>query len=1261
MTPSPTATPRHSQIVFTQPFQSAGTVPWGRALEHHTAQRHESVAYPPSLVSTHNTSLSARIKEGFANFRDGFRRHPGYVSAGSSDEGLTLAQNWYQLPDPFAAAFNTANSPLSKKLGSRHLQVIVLGCTIGGGLFSGSGTALASGGPGSMMICYSFVAALMWCTMQALAELAVVYPVAGSFAAYSIRFIDPAWGFAQNYTYALAWAVTLPLELVLAVTVLDYWQLDHVAPRVVWVTVFFAAIATFNLFGIRVYAEIENIFTIIKVAAIISFVILGIIIDVAGGPNGSYLGAKTWKKPPGPFLNGITGVVSVFVNAAFAYGGFELIGLAAAETVNPRRSIPAATKKTFASLTSFYLISLLVITFLVPFDDPGLTKDGSLASPFVIAIRNSGVMYLPDLFNAVILIAVLSVGNTSVYACSRVLAAIADQGQGPSALRFIDKEGRPMKATIVTLMFGFVAYLAALGYKTEQEVFNWLLSICGLGSFFTWGSICLCHIRFRAAWKAQGNSLDQLAYRSQGGLFGSYLGLSLNIIVFLAVLWTALFTTDSWKPTIKNFLMTYLTVPIVIVQYFGYKFFFKTKILTVDKIDLVTGCIGLEDESWIEERKAREADWPKWKKMPQLPNMAEEQDLPGFASFTRMLEGEEHFDLLDPSQELDSAASQHVIDEWVKGFALDQPASEELATAAPGCIPLSDQDAPCDLDDGSRFASFLDGPSGAQTSLVLGPGQYFPSPYEQELNSLVNPFALDLRLANVYTGQLEGLPPHFLNQQPSDVLDNPSLPGLPYEEYVLPDLFEFPPVAPQMPLHLEHGHNFYFGDSRAADVVQLKEKGRAIDTDFSQTLSEIHHCTALNIGEPHVNNDDTADMEPYWLPQGYFHENLFPPTGAVYPDTQMKDSDPTRIDSDATIDMEEFTPPLPPQGSNKKVSCIGEYLVVMDVPPKEQHGISADPTEPIIAPETFEKTGDSKNSISEGKTTSGGPKLKRGRGRPIVPGSKRQRRIQAMSQPGYVPPKRGRPRTSERHLRKRLRRTKVGTGINPTTRGPMGSGEEIMVDQERYSPLEYDDDELRYKPIYFILSAAQASRVQKMYGVPEPRRGWSAQDLRWQVTFNLQRVTPTGSTLIREITERFQKYEQSAACVGEKRNKENQHPVDTGEAEDTDPGSEHSAVPGWQYCQAGPKVPPAFEIEYIQDFKKPTGCLFPDERLVVVADGTRENSRAITLREVLGKLLDERDVYFRAIVWEILKGSRMINNMKFTGRMNRIMGAWEFV
>ncbi|KAJ6258562.1 General amino acid permease [Drechslerella dactyloides] len=1255
---SPTATPEQSQIVFTQPFQ-AGTVPWGRPLEHY-APRHESVAYPPSLTSTHRASLPTRIKEGLADFRDGFRRHPGFVSADSASEGLTLSENWYKLPDPFAAAFNTANSPLSKKLGSRHLQV---------GMFDG---------PGSVMLCYTFVAVLMWCTMQALAELAVVYPVAGSFAAYSIRFIDPAWGFAQNYTYALAWAVTFPLELSVAVTVLEYWHLENVAPRAVWVTVFFAAIASFNLFGIRVFVEIENVFTTVKVFAVISFIILGITIDAAGGPGGSYLGAKTWTKPPGPFLNGITGVVSVFVNASFAFGGFEILGLAAAETSNPRRSIPAATKKSFATLTSFYLISLLIISFLVPFDDPGLTSDTSLVSPFVIAIERSGIMYLPDLFNAVVLVAVISVANTCVYACSRILAAIADQGQGPSAWRFIDKEGRPMKATILTLMFGFIAYVSALGYKTETEVFNWMLSICGLGSFFTWGSICLCHIRFRAAWKAQGNSIDQLAYRSQGGLFGSYLGLSLNIIVFLAVLWTALFTTDSWKPDIKNFMMTYLTVPIVIVQYFGYKLFFRTKILRVDKIDLVTGCIGLEDDRWVEERRAREADWPRWKKVRSTGFQASRRDLgPGLGglaipltnrltvrsaaaaismedrntvsleSYPQLLENDPQSRILPPEDVLATDGRDPVF-EWAQRFSADPFQDSILQEQSAGALPqmvIYNQDAPYDFDDGSLFHTPPETLPGIQSQSILGSeNENQPTPYYGDQQSFPSVYGChDTTNANLYivdpqlnpaTGDLSS---HVIDNGSSELCST-ALQNLSFPELGLPHDFDLETATQRLLDNWPGGESF--------DLTGVPY----IDTTLSESIGNGPERIILDFDTSGFNGAGSSHMDSYWLAG---HSSLgFPyPSGQALPELGAEGAEYSVIDSDATIDLEEIEMQNDSR-SSRGVSTIGDYLVKMTVPPKEQHGISSDPNDPIKRNKPIEDAESS--AVPAGEKIKKGSKPKRGRGRPIVPGSKRQKRIQAMAQPDYVPPKRGRPRTSERHLRKRSRRAQTAKVTSQPTENLSMAEDDSAIQQEADSVIYYEE-ELRYKPIYFILSAAQALKIQEMYNVPAPKKGWAEQDLRWQITYNLQRVSPTGSFLIRELTEHHQHAQLSAASEAKYLEKENQAPTDPEEADNTN--ADDCIITEWR-----PRpVLSTLLLGVNKNPERPRGCHFPDKRLRIATGDANATPRAMTQPEVLEKLLDERDVYFRAIVWEIVKGSSAVAQMEFIGTMNRMMGTWDFV
>ena len=170
---------------------------------------------------------------------------------------------------------------------------------------------------------------------------------------------------------------------------------------------------------------------------------------------------------PGAFNHGFKGLCSVFVTAAFAFAGTELIGLAAAETENPRKSLPTAIKQVFWRITLFYIVSLTVVGLLVPYNDPRLLQSGNsanaAASPFVISIFNAGISVLPGVMNVVILVAVLSVGNSSVFGSSRTLAALADQNQAPKILGYIDRKGRPLVAIGVSSALGFLAYAADSG------------------------------------------------------------------------------------------------------------------------------------------------------------------------------------------------------------------------------------------------------------------------------------------------------------------------------------------------------------------------------------------------------------------------------------------------------------------------------------------------------------------------------------------------------------------------------------------------------------------------------------------------------------------------------------------------------------------------------------------------------------------------------------------------------------------------------
>ncbi|RAH68970.1 amino acid permease GAP1 [Aspergillus aculeatinus CBS 121060] len=563
---------------------------------------------PPSYGETETTkgSFGQRIW-------DSFKRDPNaQVTAAehSGADGSTF--------DIEEAARKTAQSPLQRKLKGRHLQMIAIGGSIGTGLFVGSGSVLAAGGPASVLIAYALIGCMLYCTVHALGEMAVLFPVAGSFSHYSTRFIDPAWGFAMGWNYALQWLVVLPTEIVAASMTVNYWNSS--ISSAAWVAIFWVLIVAINLFGVKGYGEAEFVFSIVKVLAVIGFIILGIILDCGGGPNGGYIGARYWHNP-GAFHNGFKGLCSVFVNAAFAFAGTELVGLAAAETANPRKSLPTAIKQVFWRITLFYILSLLLVGLLVPYTDDMLLSGSSSAdakaSPFVIAIKNAGISGLPSVMNVVIMIAVLSVGNASVYGSSRTLAALAEQGQAPKFLGYIDRKGRPLWSLLIASSLGALGFLAAS--SKQSEAFSWMMAISGLSSIFTWGSICLCHIRFRRAWKIQGHSLNELAFRSQPGVVGSWVGFAFNCLVLVAQFWVGFAPTGyasmSASALVENFFSAYLAAPVVLAFYIPYKLWYKTPFIRAKDMDLQTGRRDLDIQYLIEQEQAEQASWPAWKKV----------------------------------------------------------------------------------------------------------------------------------------------------------------------------------------------------------------------------------------------------------------------------------------------------------------------------------------------------------------------------------------------------------------------------------------------------------------------------------------------------------------------------------------------------------------------------------------------------------------------------------------------------------------------
>lgn len=527
-----------------------------------------------------------------------------YVNYVSSHDG---GSRWHQIRDSFKRAERddtfddqelnglekaiqkTSKTDLTQNLKKRQLQMIAIGGCVGLGLFIGVGPALTNG-PASLLIAWGLVSTFLYCTMQSLAELAALFPISGSFSTYATRFVDPSWGFAVGWNYAIFWVVVLPLELVASSMTINFWNSN--INSVAWVAIFYVLIIGLNLCGNKGFGEAEFIASLIKVLGIIGFNILAIVLICGGGQKGGFIGAKYWHNP-GAFAAGFKGVVSVLITATYSLAGTELVGLTAAETAgNPRIVLPSAIKQVFWRILLFYMITLTLVGFLVPYNSPellnGSSSSDASASPFVIAIEAGGITALPSIFNVIVLISLLSIGNSSVYGFSRTILSLAEQGLAPKCFDFVDRKGRPLVGILVSAIVGLLSFVAAS--PKETEVFAWLMALSGLSTLFTWFSVNLSHIRFRMAMKRQGRSLDELPYRALTGFWGSVYAAVLLFVVLCLQFWISLFPLGK-APNVTTFFENYLGAVVVLVFLVAHKLYSRklNTIVPLDTMDVDTG------------------------------------------------------------------------------------------------------------------------------------------------------------------------------------------------------------------------------------------------------------------------------------------------------------------------------------------------------------------------------------------------------------------------------------------------------------------------------------------------------------------------------------------------------------------------------------------------------------------------------------------------------------------------------------------------
>ncbi|KAK6498874.1 hypothetical protein TWF481_011446 [Arthrobotrys musiformis] len=596
-------------------------------------------------------------------------------------------------------------------------------------------------------------------------------------------------------------------------------------------------------------------------------------------------------------------------------------------------------------------------------------------------------------------------------------------------------------------------------------------------------------------------------------------------------------------------------------------------------------------------------------------------------------------------------------------------------------------DAPHELDDGSGFisTSMLFPHDSTPPFLPVAPGYQLYDQYNEAF--------IDQHLLNPNPNLIGGglvIDPHLENSGSSDyeAFQNlvgtveagsfilPSVDG----EYgfigmspgaqiaptgrLVPEAHLDPPIPTAGPqrgkLALKAG-SVNFGNTPSFEATKSKGKGKG-KAPITGGRSEYCSMGRFPLAETSGNSagsdlDEGIDLEniggigrrPLSMPQafaksvGFRHE--------TDPDAR---ADGSYFDSDKTIDLEEYA-----AACGAGAGSAGNCLSRMNSNLKYGKEDNIEAPSGVLSGNTSLLPPSSEDS-ADGASLALTIPAKRGRGRPIVPGSKRQRRIQAMAQPDYVPPKRGRPRTNENGQRKRVRRAKAQAAPLPAFSpipaytpphgmaqfAPEPSGQEIddFSFNQIYKPVILNN-EIGYTPDQFILDPVQAEKIQQIYSVEIPVGGWAETAERWRLTFNLNRITPTSESLYHELSEMAEI--TPSATSHDARDKENVEPGG-GDATNLETASELAT-----------DIQPPMQVPASQkEVATAKDNIFPDRRLQIIAgDGTYHE---MTYEQVLEKLLDERDVYFRTIVWELMQKSQRIDSMEFVGFWNRMSGVWEF-
>ncbi|RXT13488.1 amino acid permease [Ammoniphilus sp. CFH 90114] len=408
---------------------------------------------------------------------------------------------------------------LSKGLTTPQLTMIAMGGAIGTGLFLGSGFAIGIAGP-SVLVSYAIGALIALLLMGCLAEMTVAHPTSGGFGAYAERYINPWAGFVVRYSYWACIVCAVGVEITAVAVYMQYWFAT--VPGWVWILLFSTALIYVNATSVNLFGSFEYWFSMIKVAAIVIFILLGSYVLL--GTSQPEMGPQNYTNQGGFAPNGWWGMwVAVFI-ALFSYLSIEMIAVTAGEAKDPQKAVPKALKATVFRLVLFYLLTIALMLMIVPWTSAGIDK-----SPFVKVMEILNIPGAAGIMNFIVLTAALSAMNSQLYITTRMMFSLSRAGYAPKKFGELSNKGVPTKALILSTLG--IAIAAVVQTIAPESSYMIMMGISMFGAMFTWFMIFVTHLFFRKTWVALGNA--QLPVRMVGYPYLTLLGavLMLSIIV----------------------------------------------------------------------------------------------------------------------------------------------------------------------------------------------------------------------------------------------------------------------------------------------------------------------------------------------------------------------------------------------------------------------------------------------------------------------------------------------------------------------------------------------------------------------------------------------------------------------------------------------------------------------------------------------------------------------------------------------------------